>query len=546
MTSIVIDMRCFQESGTKPEGAAPAGAAPAGAACARRIIGLARHVSALARAARLVGLTDAALPPLNALAESWVDEIRPNAYLPELAGAVFVSPAPLTAPLFTARILLRPEFFKVAMVADFSSVDDAAPEGATPAARLAHATARAWLKRYDLLLPTPADSVHPEAAARAAWDVIADQVSRAELPRVAVGGRRARVAMMTPLPPTRSGVADYSAAAAAALEKRVELTLFTPEQTAAFPHLARRFDRVVSVMGNSVYHSRIFDFHARHGGAVICHDSRLLHFFAEKFGVKRTAEMASRELGRKATEAEISSWHQDESGRQAMCLGDLPESARPFIVHARAAAALVTERTKKPAAYLPFAIYRPWQFGALSATQRLAARERLGIGRKEKIVVTFGFVNAAKGVAQSVAAMDLLRGQARMIWVGEAHIKLPDAANVTFLNAFTLEQKYRDYLLAADCGLQLRAGGKGNISGALQDCIAAGLPTVASEDLAESLEAPSYVRRVADALDAREIADALSVLLTWKTDTEQERATYTASHGMDVYADGLCKILGLP
>jgi hypothetical protein len=175
----------------------------------------------------------------------------------------------------------------------------------------------------------------------------------------------------------------------------------------------------------------------------------------------------------------------------------------------------------------------------------LAARERLGIGRKEKIVVTFGFVNAAKGVAETVAAMELLRGQARLVWVGEAHMALPDAETVTFLNEFTPEEKYRDYLLAADCGLQLRIGGPGNISGALQDCIAAGLPAVASEDLAESLEAPSYVRRVSDRLNAREIADALSLLLTWKIDTEYERAAYAAAHSTDVYAAGLLKALSI-
>jgi hypothetical protein len=539
MTSIVIDMRCFQD-----------GAAPAGAAHARRVIGLARHVSALARGAQLIGLVDARLPALNALAASWVDEIRPNAYLPEIVGAVFLSPAPLLGPLFVARILLRPEFFKIAVLENFSAVDDPAPEGATPAARLKHETSRVWLKHYDLLLPVAAASAaaasaHPEAAARAAWDIIADQFSKAELPRVAIGGRRPRIAMITPLPPARSGVADYSAATAAALEKRVELTLIRPSEAAAFPHLARRFDRVVSVMGNSAYHSRIYDFHSRYGGAVICHDARLLHFYAEKFGAAAAAAMASRELGRKVTEAEILAWHDDETGREAMCLGDLPEAADPFICHAKAAAALVTSRRKTPAVYLPFAIYRPWNMAALTASQKLAARERLGIGRREKIVVTFGFVNAAKAVAETVAAMALLQGQARLIWVGEAHMALPVAQNVTFLNEFTPEQTYRDYLLAADCGLQLRIGGPGNISGALQDCIAAGLPSVASADLAESLEAPPYVHRVSDALNPREIADALSVLLTWKTDTQEERAAYAAAHDMDGYAEGLCKILGL-
>jgi hypothetical protein len=534
MTTIVFDMRCLQDPGVNR----------AVAAQARRIIGLARHVSALARGARLLGLTDARLPALGPLAASWVDEIRPHAYLPEIAGdAVFLDPAPLLAPLFAARILLRPEFFKVAVIEDFCAVDNVAPEGAGPAARLAHATVRAWLKRYDVLLPAAAESVHPEAAARAAWNIVADQFSRAELPRVAINGRRPRVAMLSPLPPIHSGVADYSAALAVALEKRVELTLFAHTQAAAYPHLARRFDRVVSVMGNSVYHSRIFDFFSRYGGAVICHDSRLLHFFAEKFGVRRTAEMASTELGRKVTEMEFLSWHEDEAGREAMCLGDLPERARPFICHSRSMAAAVTAQNNKPAVYLPFAVYR--SFAPPSALEKQAARERLGLAPRERIVVTLGFANPTKGVAQTVAAMALLQGQARLIWVGEAHVALPAAENVTFLSDFVPEQTYRDYLLAADCGLQLRIGGRGNISGALQDCIAAGLPAVANADLAESLEAPSYVRRVSDRLDVQEIASALSLTLTCKTGTEQERAAYTAAHSMDVYAEGLCKILGL-
>jgi hypothetical protein len=222
-----------------------------------------------------------------------------------------------------------------------------------------------------------------------------------------------------------------------------------------------------------------------------------------------------------------------------MCLGDLPETALPFICHAKATAALVTARFKKPAVYLPFAIYRGWAFGALSALRRNEARERLGISRREKIVVTFGFVNASKAVTETVAAMALLNGYARLIWVGEAHMALPESPHVVFLNRFTPEETYRDYLLAADCGLQLRIGGRGNISGALQDCIAAGLPSVASADLAEALEAPSYIRRVADAPDPVEIAREISLLLTWQTETDYERAAYTAAHSMAGYAEGL-------
>jgi hypothetical protein len=228
-----------------------------------------------------------------------------------------------------------------------------------------------------------------------------------------------------------------------------------------------------------------------------------------------------------------------------MCLGNVPDTAHPFICHSKAMAAAVTARWRKKAVYLPFAVYHPWDFGGLSPLKKHEARERLGISRREKLIVTLGFANPSKAVAETIAALELLNGYARLVWVGEAALAPADAPHVTFLNQFIPETTYRDYLLAADCGLQLRIGGANNVSGALQDCIAAGLPTVASADLADTLEAPSYVRRVADVPDPAEIARQLSLLLTWKIDTEYERAAYAAAHGMAGYAEGLCKILGL-
>jgi hypothetical protein len=538
MTIIVFDVRCLQNPTP----------APRIAAHARRLISLARHVSVLARTATLIGITDRALPALSAREATWLDEILPNAYVPEASGdAIFLNPSPAQKPLFAARLLLRADIFKTAIIENFATVDNPAPEDAPPSDRLAHATAGTWLRRYDLLLPMAPETTHPEQAAKTAWDIIAAQFGHAELPRFAIGGRRPRIAMLTPMPPIKSGVADYSAQTVKALEKHADVSVFGPgaAEISEVPHLARRFDRVVSVMGNSGYHSKIYDMHARYGGAVICHDSRLMHFFTDKFGAAKTAEMATKELARPVTGAEIQAWHEDEKRREAMCLGDLPETAHPFICHAQAMATAITAGRRRKAIHLPFAIYRPWDFGALSALQRHEARERLRISRREKLIVTFGFVNASKAVAQTAAAIELLNGYARLVWVGEAHMKLPDSPHVTFLNQFTPEATYRDYLLAADCGLQLRTGGSGNISGALQDCIAAGLPSVASADLADTLDAPSYIRRVADVPDPAEIAKQLSLILTWKSDTEYERAAYTAARGMPAYAEGLCKILGL-
>ncbi len=85
-------------------------------------------------------------------------------------------------------------------------------------------------------------------------------------------------------------------------------------------------------------------------------------------------------------------------------------------------------------------------------------------------------------------------------------------------------------------GLQLRVGQTGGISAALQDCIGTGLPSVASRDLAENINAPAYVARVADAPDSQEIAAALAKLLSAPRDTETARTAYCAAHSMAAYA----------
>jgi hypothetical protein len=77
----------------------------------------------------------------------------------------------------------------------------------------------------------------------------------------------------------------------------------------------------------------------------------------------------------------------------------------------------------------------------------------------------------------------------------------------------------------------------------LQDCIGAGLPTVATADLAENLSAPGYVKRVCDVLDAREIATALEEVLTASISTEEERRAYCTAHSMAPYAATLLQLL---
>jgi glycosyltransferase involved in cell wall biosynthesis len=350
-------------------------------------------------------------------------------------------------------------------------------------------------------------------------------------------------------------VADYSAALVPELAARARLDLFSGAGISALPHLSGRYDAVVSVIGNSPHHAEIYEHAVARGSAVICHDSRLLGLAVWHGGEAAAAGMASRELDRLVTPAEIAGWVRDERTRQASFLGDLAAAARPLMLHSRPPAALVARRFGVTARVLPFAMQRV--FAARDPVAKAAARSALKFYPGQKIVASFGFIGRNKGIEAALHAFAKLRDRvdAILVFVGEHTDVTPiyeelawqlGIANaVKFGTEFVCEARYRKFLLAADAGLQLREGGLGNISGALQDCVAAGLPSVATRDLAENIGAPGYVTRVGDGLEPAEIADALERVLEGpRICVEDERRAQCERYSMGRYTEALLRELG--
>ena len=419
------------------------------------------------------------------------------------------------------------------------------------------------------------------AAAVAArfWDAMLSRLdtrtSSLQAP-VVLRGRRPRVALLSPVPPDRSGVADYTAATCAEFGKLVDLHVFTetvhptslrhvasirPLNT--LPHVSTGFDRVVSVVGNSHFHLRIFDLLRRYGGACISHDARMLGFYRVLLGQERALDVAARELGRPVTEAELNVWLGDEGKLEALFLGEIAESAAPTIVHSPLTAQMFSQRYGVAPAYLPFSIYRPWTAEELTPARRAAARDRLGIAANEVAIATFGFVHLSKAPDECIWALDVLRGwgiPASLHFVGgmDAHAKGPElralvaslghTEHVRFANDFVTEQAYGDYLVGADLAIQLRTYGLGGLSGALLDCAAAGLPTVANRSLAAAVGVPDYVRCVPDSISPLLVAEALADLLEdglASTRPEAERVAFAEPRSFAKYALGLCQALKL-
>jgi glycosyltransferase involved in cell wall biosynthesis len=392
-------------------------------------------------------------------------------------------------------------------------------------------------------------------------------------PRVA-RNRRPSIAFLSPLPPARSGVADYSYATLGPLAARAEVSVFSETAGATAPEsvasvgrpdvtalLDVKFDAVVSVIGNSDFHLREFDLLLRFGSSCIAHDARMLGFYRILLGMPRACAAASDELGRPVSENEIGGWLTDERGLKALFLGEIAATSRPMIVHSPVTQRLVKERHGVDCVLLPFVPYRSFGAAELAPPARAAARRALGVGEHEIIVASFGMIDRVKCIAECIWAIEILRSwgvPARLVLVGTGgpNVKWlrPLAAELGLGECLTVYQGavpdhiYRLWLAAADVGVQLRAYQLGGLSGALLDCIAAALPTVSTQHLTEVADAPSYVVPVPDQISPVLVAERIMEILDTGTHLQRplaERDAVLAVRNFENYADRLLQALGL-
>ena len=98
-------------------------------------------------------------------------------------------------------------------------------------------------------------------------------------------GSLMRVAFVSPLPPSRSGIADYSAALVEAMRSTAggpggpfHIETFSDAGQAFHPE---RFDIAVYQVGNNGHHGFVYQAALRHPGVVVMHESNLHHLIAD-------------------------------------------------------------------------------------------------------------------------------------------------------------------------------------------------------------------------------------------------------------------------
>ncbi len=296
-----------------------------------------------------------------------------------------------------------------------------------------------------------------------------------------------RVAFFSPMPPSKSGIADYAEALADEMAKRVSLSVIdraTPELPA--------HDIALYHIGNNPHHDFVYEAALREPGVVVMHEANLHHLIAD-LTIKRgdwdayLAECefnggpAALEHARRARELVVGP---DYDG--VTMTRRLLQSARGLIVHSDfVARQMRAQGFTPPIATIPHG-------GWVPQTDRNGTRESLGIDDSTPLIGAFGYLKPYKRIAESLRALRRLVNidpRVRMILAGEPHpefrldhlIRTLGLSEHVRVLGFTPIERFVDYIGACDIVLNLRYPTVGETSGSLQRALGLGKAVLVSD-----------------------------------------------------------------
>ena len=324
--------------------------------------------------------------------------------------------------------------------------------------------------------------------------------------------KRPRLAYVSPMPPARTGIADYSAELLPELSRHYQIEVVQDP--------AGDFDRILYHMGNSDHHSHMFGLMRRHPGVMVLHDVYLGHLIShrdrngEEPGGWARALYASH--GYTALRGD-----REEAVLRYPASFELLAAARGTIVHSAFAKAEIQRWF--PGIPQDQVEIIPHLRVAVEQPDRAAARRALGLTEDEFILCSFGGTGPLKlnhRLIDAFLASDLKKG-CRLVFVGANDPGDYGAALTRQIEAsggriritgHVSQDEYRRWLAAADLAVQLRAASRGETSGGVLDCLNHGLPTLLNAHGAWSEMPDEAVRKIADDFTESELTLALEEL----------------------------------
>jgi glycosyltransferase involved in cell wall biosynthesis len=363
-----------------------------------------------------------------------------------------------------------------------------------------------------------------------------------------------RIALVSPLPPARTGVAEFSARLGRALGEHAEVELME----SADPDLLAAYDNHLYQIGNNHLHAGAYEAALAAPGVVELHDAVLHHFLLGRLTREEYLDEFVLNSGEWSRDLAADLWERrgqsaaDEAFFRHTLLGRVVRGARAVIVHNPGAARRVREASPEPPpiAEIPhFVEMRPPPGGD--------ARAALGVRREALLIGCFGFQRPTRRLRAVLRAVARLRCPWRLLVAGEFVSREYEASLADLLGQpgvlrlpYAPEKELQRLAAAVDVCVNLRWPSAGETSGIAMRLMALGKPVIVT-DAEEWAGTPEGAALRIDAGEPEE-DELVEVLELLAREPDMRRSAGEAArrhveerHSLDVVVKQYCRVLGI-
>jgi glycosyltransferase involved in cell wall biosynthesis len=351
------------------------------------------------------------------------------------------------------------------------------------------------------------------------------------------------LAFVSPLPPERSGISDYSAELIPELAKYYKIDVIVDQDSISdvwinsncpirdyvwFKLNSHTYDRVLYHIGNSHFHTSMFSSLETIPGVVVLHDFYLSHIMHHmEMNDQHTDFFVKSLFHSHGYTPFIKSKHLKnilEVLWEYPCNLDVIQNATGIIVHSQYSVQLA-KKWYGTNAIKNWAVIPMLKIPA-KATDKKLARKHLNINDEDFVVCSFGIIGPTKlnkRLLDCWLTSSLSKDQkCRLIFVGEytegygqelaKDIENSGFAEQISITGWTELETFKEYLAAADLGVQLRTMSRGETSAAIFDCLNYGLATIANANGSIADISGEHIYKIPDDFIDSGLTEALEIL----------------------------------
>lgn len=366
-----------------------------------------------------------------------------------------------------------------------------------------------------------------------------------------IDGLLPRLAYISPLPPDKSGIADYSAILLPELARWYEIEVIVPEATVTDPWIkencevrttqwfiehANCCERVLYHFGNSTFHQHMFGLLKEIPGVVVLHDFFLsgiaVHMEAQGFAPGYWRQELYMAHGYKALKESFDAKDMRDVVWKYPCSQSVVHDSLGVIVHSPNSLKLAEQwYGGESEDWMVIPLVR--DVGV--SVDKEQARKALGFGSEDFLVCAFGILGPTKlnhrllnAWLRSSLAHDKT---CHLVFVGQncdggygeellAGIHNSRGRENIRITGWVDKDVYCQYLAAADVGVQLRTLSRGETSAAVLDCMTYGLATIVNSNGSMADFDQEAVWKLPDNFFDEQLVEAIKVL--WQDESRRK------------------------